>query len=196
MYIGKIARCKSSTDKNKRMKAVFLDRDGTIARDVNYCRRVEDFEILPGVPEAISLLNRHNFKVIVITNQSGIARGYFTEATLSRIHRHMIKELAKSGACIDAIYYCPHHPDEGCECRKPRPKLILQAAIEHNIETGLSCMVGDALKDVAAGKAAGCRAIWLNDGADIKNNSESISPDYIAPNLLAAVRWIIRESER
>jgi D-glycero-D-manno-heptose 1,7-bisphosphate phosphatase len=175
------------------MKAVFLDRDGTIARDVNYCRRVEDFEILPGVPEAIRSLNTCNFKVIVITNQSGLARGFFTEDILDRIHRHMIQELAKSGARIDAIYYCPHHPDVNCDCRKPKPKLILQASIEHNIETGLSYMVGDKPKDVATGQAAGCKGIWLDNGDG--ENSGTITPDYTAPNLLEAARWIIRESE-
>ncbi len=111
-------------------RAVFLDRDGVIARDVHYCRRVEDFEILPAVPEAIKLLNGHGFSVVVITNQSGIARGFFTEATLHQIHRHMERELAGQGARLDAIYYCPHHPDDGCQCRKPRPGLLIKAAQE------------------------------------------------------------------
>jgi D,D-heptose 1,7-bisphosphate phosphatase len=175
------------------MKAVFLDRDGTIARDVVYCRRVEDFEILPGVPGAIRMLNRHNFKVVVITNQSGIARGYFTEDTLSRINEHMKKELAGHGARIDAIYYCSHHPDDNCACRKPKPGLILQAAREHDIETGLSYMVGDAIKDVEAGKAAGCRTVWLNDGAKTTGDLAMMAPDYVTPTLLKAARWIIKQ---
>src|SRR5512136_3423325 len=109
------------TERTALQKAVFLDRDGTIAKDVHYCRRVEDFEILPRVPEAIRLLNQEGYKVVVITNQSGIARGYFSEATLSLIHRKMVTTLEGAGARIDAVYVCPHHPDEECDCRKPSP---------------------------------------------------------------------------
>jgi len=115
-------------------KAVFLDRDGTIAMDVHYCRRPEDFELLPTVPEAISLLNENGFMVVVITNQSGIARGYFTEETLAQIHQKMTGELAKYDARVDAIYYCPHHPDDGCQCRKPKTALFFRAAKELNID--------------------------------------------------------------
>lgn len=98
-------------------KAVFLDRDDTICRDVGYCRRPEDLELLPGAAEGIRLLNNAGFKVIVITNQSGIARGYFDEKTLHEIHKKMKRDLSRSGARLDAIYFCPHHPDEGCRCR-------------------------------------------------------------------------------
>jgi D-glycero-D-manno-heptose 1,7-bisphosphate phosphatase len=175
------------------MKAVFLDRDGTITRDVNFCRRVEDLEILPGVPEAISLLNRQNFKVVVITNQSGIARGYFTEATLSRIHQYMEEELSKRGALIDAVYYCPHHPDDNCDCRKPKPGLILQAAAELGISLENSWMVGDAARDVAAGKAAGCKTVLLENDPDTDEAIEPVEPDYVASDLLQAVKRITRE---
>lgn len=172
------------------MKAVFLDRDGTIARDVNYCRRVEDFEILPGVPEAIRLLNQHKFKVVVVTNQSGIARGYFTEATLCQIHKYMLEELAKKGAKIDAIYYCPHHPDEGCNCRKPKPGLILRATEELRISPSLSYIIGDATRDIAAGKAAGCKTVWLSTAPDGEAGAKAIEPDYIVADLLGAAKWI------
>src|SRR4030042_4027879 len=94
-------------------KAGFVDRDGTLAVDVHYCRRVEDFEIFPTVPQAIKLFNKNGFKVVVITNQSGISRGYFTEETLTQIHNKMNDELEKNGAHLDAIYYCPHHPEQG-----------------------------------------------------------------------------------
>ena len=119
-------------------KAVFLDRDGTIARDVHYCRRVEDFELLPTVPEAIKLLNADGFRVVVITNQSGITRGYFTEETLARIHKKMEEELAEHGSRLDAIYYCPHHPDDGCECRKPKTALFQEASQQLDIGISLS----------------------------------------------------------
>ena len=139
-------------------KAVFIDRDGTIAKDVPYCSRPEDFELLPGAAEGIKLLNEHGFKVVVITNQSGIARGYFTEEMLARIHGKMQKELAKHGAHVDAIYYCPHHPDDNCECRKPKPKMVLQAALHLDIDLSQSYVIGDTEMDVELARQAGCKA--------------------------------------
>ena len=173
------------------LKAVFLDRDGTINRDVNYCRRIEDFKILPGVPEAIRLLNQHNFKVIIITNQSGISRGYFSKADLLHIHKYMRKELAKYNANIDAIYFCSHHPDEQCDCRKPKPKLILQAAAKYKIRLDLSYMVGDDIKDVITGRNAGCKTILLQKTPADHKIVNNISPYYIAPDLITAVSWIL-----
>ena len=174
-------------------RAVFLDRDGTIDRDLGYVSRPEDLEILPGVPQAIAMLNQKGFKVVVITNQSGLARGYFTEQTLAEMHEKMKKELAQEGAGIDAIYYCPHHPDEGCECRKPKPALILRAAEELGIDCRLSYMIGDAEKDLFAGKAAGCKTILVttgpNQGQDVK-----VAPDYTAETLQDAALWIINQS--
>ena len=169
-------------------KAVFLDRDNTIARDVPYCSRPEDFELLPTVPEAIKLLNGKGFKVIVITNQSGIARGYFTEETLSQIHRKMQDELLLHGASIDGIYYCPHHPDDGCGCRKPKTALFHKAAAEHNIDFGSSYMVGDMPLDIAAGKALGCKTVLVTTGTNL--SPPNPRADYTASNLLEATRWI------
>jgi len=140
-------------------KAVFLDRDGTIARDVPYCSRPEDFELLPGAAEGIKLLNKHGFKVIVVTNQSGIARGYFTEKTLAEIHDKMITELAQHGAHVDAIYYCPHHPDDNCDCRKPKPRMVFQAARDLDIDLSQSYVVGDSEMDVELARQAGCKAV-------------------------------------
>lgn len=137
-------------------RAVFIDRDGTIAKDVPYCSRPEDFELLPGAAEGIKLLKENGFLVIIITNQSGIARGYFTEETLAKIHQKMQMELAQYGACVDAIYYCPHHPDDGCDCRKPKPKLVLQAARDLNIDLSQSYVIGDSEMDIELAKQAGC----------------------------------------
>ncbi len=139
-------------------KAVFIDRDGTIAKDVPYCSRPEDFELLPGAAAGIKLLKANGFKVIVITNQSGIARGYFSEETLARIHQKMREELAQYDACVDAIYYCPHHPDDDCDCRKPKPKLVLQAARDLDIDLRRSYVIGDSEMDVQLAKQAGCAA--------------------------------------
>lgn len=176
-------------------RAVFLDRDGTIARDVNYCRRVEDLEILPTVPQGIRLLNDHGFKVAVITNQSGIARGYFSEETLSLIHQKMKNELAESDARVGAIYFCPHHPDEGCLCRKPLPALLLQAADEMGVDLQLSYMVGDAAKDVQAGQAAGCKTVLVTTGPDQENiEGEARPPDHVADSLYEAAEWIVKDA--
>ena len=172
------------------MKAVFLDRDGTIARDAPYCHRVEDFEILPTVPQAIRLLNGYGFKVVVVTNQSGIARGYFTEETLLQIHQHMRQELAKYGARVDTTYYCPHHPDDGCECRKPMPGLLLKAVEELGVDLRRSFMVGDGEMDIRAGKAVGCRTALI--AADHNTEREiATPPDYIAADLLRVAQWIV-----
>jgi len=173
--------------------AVFLDRDGTIARDVHYCCRVEDFEILPTVSQAIRLLNQHGFKVIVVTNQSGIARGYFTDEALFHIHQYMKDELARYGAHVDAIYYCPHHPDDGCQCRKPKPALLLSAAKELGIDLSRSYTVGDGEMDIKAGRAASCRTVLVTTGHNEKKEIAE-SSDYIANTLLEAAEWIIKDA--
>ncbi len=175
-------------------RAVFIDRDGTIARDVPYCSRPEDFELLPNVAEGIKLLNKHGFKVVVVTNQSGIARGYFTEETLAKIHDKMCKELARYGAHIDAIYYCPHHPDNNCECRKPKPKMLLQAASDLDINLGQSYVIGDNSMDIEMGKNVGCKTILISaKGKERTLDKQVLCPDYIASSVIAATQWIIAE---
>jgi len=173
--------------------AVFLDRDGTIARDVRYCCRVEDFEILPTVPQAIRLLNQHGFKIIVVTNQSGIARGYLTEKTLFQIHQYMKDKLARYDARVDAIYYCPHHADDGCQCRKPKPVLLLRAAKELGIDLSRSYTVGDGEIDIKAGRAASCRTVLVTTGPNVKRGIAE-SCDYIADTLLEAAEWIVKDA--
>ncbi len=168
-------------------KAVFLDRDGTMAPDVHYCSRPEDFELFSNTAKAIKLLNEHGFKVIVITNQSGIARGYFTEQTLAEIHKKMKRELAKEGAWVDAIYYCPHHPDDNCDCRKPKPKLALQAAKEHCIDLKCSFVIGDLQMDINLAKALGCKAILVGNRSHLVDQEASAAAD-----ILEAVRSIIK----
>lgn len=175
-------------------KAVFLDRDGTIALDVHYCRRVEDFILLPTVPQAIKFLNENDFKVVVVTNQSGIARGYFTEKTLKQIHQKMKYELAKYNARVDAVYYCPHHPDDGCDCRKPKTALFMKAAKEFDIDLSHSYMVGDMQMDIDAGKALGCKTVLVTAGPRERN--EFINPpDHVISNLLEASKWIVNQRE-
>jgi histidinol-phosphate phosphatase family protein len=175
-----------------RNKAVFLDRDGTISRDVPYCSCPEDFELLPMVAEAIKLLNEHGFKMVIVTNQSGVGRGYFTEDMLAQIHRKMLDELTKSGAVIDKIYYCPHHPDDNCKCRKPKPAMILQAARDLHIDLRESFFVGDSGLDIEAGKRAGCRAVLI--AAEVRKDNDKLvqfSPDAVFPSLYEAANWLI-----
>ena len=141
--------------------AVFLDRDGTICKDVHYMRRPEQFELLPGVVEGIKLLNELNLNVIVATNQSGVARRYFTEEDLKKIHEWMIEELSKRGAKIDAIYYCPHHPDDNCDCRKPKIGMLKKAEADFGLDLNKCFVVGDKGLDVETGKNAGCTSILI-----------------------------------
>jgi D-glycero-D-manno-heptose 1,7-bisphosphate phosphatase len=152
-------------------KAVFVDRDGTLNVEKNYLYRVEDFEFIPGVLEAIRRLRDSGFLVIVVTNQSGVARGYFTLAEVDALHRHIQNELKKSGTCIDGFYVCPHHPTEGvgeyrreCDCRKGEPGLLLRAAAEHHIDLLGSYMIGDKVADVEAGERAGCKPLLVMTG--------------------------------
>lgn len=152
-------------------KAVFVDRDGTLNVEKNYLYRVEDFEFIPGAPEAIRRLRESGFLVIVVTNQSGVARGYFTLSEVDALHRHIQNELKKAGTCIDGFYVCPHHPAEGvgefrreCDCRKGEPGLLLRAAAERHIDLSASYMVGDKLADVEAGERAGCTPLLVMTG--------------------------------
>jgi D-glycero-D-manno-heptose 1,7-bisphosphate phosphatase len=170
-------------------KAVFIDRDGTMARDVHYCSLPEDFELLPGVVEGIRLLNEHGFKVVVVTNQSGIARGYFTEETLKQIHQKMEHDLAKGGARIDATYYCPHHPDEDCACRKPKPKMLLDAARDFEIDLPHSYVIGDVDMDIKMGQQVGCKTLMVRSSSPL---TESVTPDVVVANVLVAARIILK----
>jgi len=174
-------------------RTVFLDRDGTIAPDASYCSRPEDFEVFPGAAEAVRLLNEHGFRAVVITNQSGIARGYFDEEALARIHHKMLGELAEHGARIEAVYHCPHHPDDGCRCRKPGTALFERASEELDIDFSGSFMVGDTQADIDAGRAVGCRTVLVTTGP--RQGSDVTRPaDHTAGSLLEAARWIVRNA--
>lgn len=144
-------------------KAVFVDRDDTIAKDVPYCARPEDMKLFDGVPEAIAKLNNSGYLVIVVTNQSGVARKKFTEKDLAEIHEKMIADVKKGGGRIDDIFYCPHHPDEGCKCRKPGPGMGVAAIAKHKINTKISFMIGNSDADIEFGNAIGCTSIKVNE---------------------------------
>ncbi len=163
-----------------KQKAVFLDRDGTINRYVGFLRNIDDFELLPGVAEAIKTINVSGYLAIVVTNQPVIARGEVTYHQLQEIHNKMETLLGAEGAYLDAIYFCPHHPHKGyegeipelkidCECRKPKPGMLLKAAEDFNIDLSQSWMVGDGENDVKAGIAAGCRTALIGSDSFKQN---------------------------
>jgi len=178
-------------------KAVFLDRDGTINVEKDYLFRVEEFEFIPGSPEAVRMLNESGFLVVIVSNQSGVARGYYSEDDVELLHRHIAGELAKSGAKVDAWFYCPHHPEgKGsysltCTCRKPLPGMLLDAAGRYDIDLSASVMIGDKLVDIEAGSAAGCRSILVRSGYG--GQLEGIAPNNqeIYDDLLAAVKELL-----
>ena len=152
---------------------VFLDRDGVINADIGYLWRREDFVWIPGAPAAIRLFNERGRPVVVVTNQSGVARGYYSEQDVESLHRWMNAELNRQGARIDAFYFCPHHPDGAipeytrvCDCRKPQPGMLLQAMEDWRADPATSFLIGDKESDVAAAAAAGIRG-YLFDGKNL-----------------------------
>lgn len=151
--------------------AVFLDRDGTINEEKNYLHRIDDFQFIAGAPQAIKQLNQAGYPVLVVTNQSGVARGYFSLADVETLHRFLMERLAEIGAHIDGFYICPHHPTAGegskrqrCTCRKGEPGLLIKAAREHGIDLSRSYMIGDKPADVEAGEKAGCTPLLVLTG--------------------------------
>jgi D-glycero-D-manno-heptose 1,7-bisphosphate phosphatase len=187
-------RVQAKNLKNKQ-KAIFLDRDGTINRHIGFLRKPEELELLPGAAEAVKRINASGYLAVVITNQPVIARGEVTTEQLQIIHNKLETLLGREGAYIDGLYYCPHHPDKGfegevpelkieCDCRKPKPGLILKAAQDFNIDLQSSWMIGDGKNDIGAGKNAGCKTTLI--GGD-----QTIGADLTAPSLLEAVKQII-----
>lgn len=194
-----IANVVSKMDLLQKRRAVFLDRDGTINVEKNYLHKIEDFEFNPGALEAIKRLKEAGFLVIVVSNQAGIARGYFDEQAVEKLHQHIQSELVGYGTSIDAFYFCPHHPTEGfgaykvvCDCRKGAPGMLLQAAEEHNIDLQQSFMVGDKLADIEAGQRAGCLPVLVLTGYGESVASEvEVTLVEKCPDLNSASRLIV-----
>lgn len=186
---------------NPSRPAVFVDRDNTLIADPGYLRDPDQIRILPGVPDAVKRLREAGFVVVIITNQSGVARGYFTEDELRTVHERLQETLADQGAAVDAIYYCPFLPGraavvekfrEDSELRKPKPGMILKAAADMGLDIAQSWMVGDSARDVQAGNAAGCRTILLGSGA----TDPDARPNHTMSNFPAAADFILRETKR
>ncbi len=185
-------------------RAVFLDRDGTICEEVGYLDSVERLRLIPGAAAAIKILNEKNFKTVVVTNQSGIARGYFSEERLAELHAEMSRLLRNEGAFLDKIYYCPHHPTAGkppylqvCGCRKPAPGLLLKAAEELGLDLKSSFAVGDKVADLECGRDLSVTGVLVLTGYGRKElASHADHPaSFVAPNLYRAVEWIVSQVE-
>ena len=178
-------------------RVVFLDRDGVINREGgDYVDRPEDLDILPGALEAIAGLNRAGWAVIIYTNQSGVGRGMMTVGTLQSIHEHLRCLAAEHGGEITAIYACIHAPDAGCDCRKPRPGMLLQAAREHGLDLASAYAVGDSPRDIAAGQAAGCRTVLVLTGHTKDYPAPDFpdpQPQHIFDSLAAFASWLLAQ---
>lgn len=178
-------------------RALFLDRDGTLVHPRHYPRRPEELTIFAGVPALLQRFQQHGWLLVVITNQSGIARGYLSEDDLSAMHASLAADLAQQGVRIDAVYHCPHHP-EGvvaplaveCDCRKPAPGMLLRAARELRITLNRSWFVGDILDDVEAGRRAGCRTALVDLGTEAAPASPLRTPDVVGRDTVHALATI------
>jgi D-glycero-D-manno-heptose 1,7-bisphosphate phosphatase len=180
---------------------VFLDRDGVINEETHYLSHPEQLHLLPGAAEAIRRLNECSIPVIVVTNQAGVARGYFTETEVDAVHARLADMLEQRGARVDRFYYCPHHPTAGsypyrlvCDCRKPQPGMLIRAARECGLHLPSSYIIGDQVSDLEAGRRVACRTILVRTGYGERSWaewSETFQPDYVAAHLLDAVEWIL-----
>jgi D-glycero-D-manno-heptose 1,7-bisphosphate phosphatase len=187
-------------------RAIFLDRDGTVSDEVGYLNHVSRLRVFPWSGRAIRAINESPLLAILVTNQAGVARGYFEEEMIGRVHERLIDELALEGARLDAIYYCPHHPTAGkppyrqdCSCRKPRPGMLERAAVDHCIDLGRSYMVGDKYSDVQMARGVGAKGILVLTGygrgeLEYQRAAWDGEPDFIAEDLVEAVAWAIADS--
>lgn len=178
-------------------RALFIDRDGTLVHPGHYPSRPEQVRLYDGLGPELQALQQAGFRLVVITNQAGIARGYFTEADLRLMHDHLTHELKQLDVSLDAIYHCPHHPAGAiselairCDCRKPQPGMLLRAAADLELDTYSSWFVGDILDDVEAGNRAGCRTILVDLGTEKSPELDIRRPDYVARNTLHALQII------
>lgn len=187
-------------------RAVFLDRDGNVCEDVGYLGDPSKLVVFPYAAEAVRRLNESSMLAILVTNQSGVARGLFGEDAVLRVHDRLEMELARGGARLDGIYYCPHHPTIGqppyrqaCECRKPRPGMLGRAASEHDIDLSQSFVVGDKYSDVQLAHEAGARAVLVRTGYgrgewEYDRATWPRQPEHVAETLEDAVDWILDEA--
>jgi histidinol-phosphate phosphatase family protein len=181
----------------KRNRAVFLDRDGVVIEEVDYLSRPEQLQLIPGAARAIVRLRRAGFKVVLVTNQSGVARGYLALKTLREVHRLLMRRLAVRGAKFDGLHYCPHLPTQaggkGCACRKPRLGMIEKARRRFHIDLSRSYLVGDTTTDMLTAKRAGCTAVLVRTGKAGRDKVYAAEPDRTCRDIASAADWILRQ---
>lgn len=180
---------------------VLLDRDGVIVKQIDHLNRPEDLELIPGAGKAIAKLNQAQIPVIVVSNQAGVAKGYLTIEDLEEIHARLRSKLQQVGAHIDALYFCPHHPQAtvtkylmDCPCRKPGTGMLDKAKEDCKIDLSLSYLVGDATSDILAGKRAGCRTMLVQTGFAGNDGRYEVKPDLVVADLAAAVNTILEQT--
>ena len=181
--------------------AVFLDRDGTINEEQEYPDRLEQISVFPQAAPAIRRLNEAGLKVVVVTNQSGVARGYFPLAFVQEVQRYLNQHLAAGGARLDGLYVCPHHPEAGCSCRKPKPELLLRAARDLDLDLAHSYLVGDRYQDLETAANAGVKGILVLTGygrgeLEFNRDRAGVQPVYVAQDLADAAAWILADLEK
>ncbi len=174
-------------------RAVFLDRDGVLMADTNYVGHVERVIILDDAPAALRRLQDAGYRLFVVTNQSGVGRGYFTREAVEEIHTLLDQKFAAAGAKIDRYYVCPHHPEDNCDCRKPKPKSLLDAAAKYGLNLAQCFMIGDRASDIQCGRNAGTRTVLVLTGAGKETHAEGdVKPDSVATDISAAANWILQ----
>ena len=176
-------------------KAVFLDRDGVINQEKGYVHKIEDFHFFPYTFRALRKIPQE-YKKIIITNQSGISRGMYSQTEFEKLNSWVLSRLKEQGIEIDKVYFCPHHPDENCSCRKPKTGLIRQAQKEFNLDLKKSWLIGDKTSDILAGKNAGCRTILVKTGFAGEDGLFNIKPDFEISNLEKAVKIITKNHSK
>jgi D-glycero-D-manno-heptose 1,7-bisphosphate phosphatase len=185
-----------------------MDRDGTLTGEVGYVNHPSRLRLLPQSGAAVRRLNQAGVAVVVVTNQAGIARGYFSPEVLAAVNATLVSQLKDKGAHLDGVYVCPHHPTEGeppyrlvCDCRKPKPGLLLRAASDLGLDLGRSTLVGDKGSDLVAARAVGARAVLVLTGYGLgeweyRRSALPVQPDHVADDLLGAADWVIKELAR
>ncbi len=188
--------------KKKSRIAVFVDRDGTITKEMGYLKEPAELRLIPRSGEAIRLLNEKGILTIMVSNQSGVARGYFTEKTVRETHKRLKELLAEKGAHLDGVYYCPHHPEFGlpkyrknCNCRKPKSGMLLRADRKFNLDLEKCYVIGDKVDDIQLSRNVGAKGILVLTGYGERSKSKKIEPDHTAKDLYHAVLWILKRVE-
>lgn len=197
-----------STQSTSPRRAIFIDRDGTLNEEVGYVCSLDELRLYDFAAESVRLINEAGWLAIVVTSQAGVARGMFSEGFLAEVHNNMTAQLEREGARVDAIYYCPHHPTEGespyrevCDCRKPKPGMLRQAAADFNLDLTECVVIGDRFRDFAMAQAVGGSGVLVLTGYGKDEFEQDIAiwpqqPDFVAENLLEAVRWIINNKQK